>query len=661
MRRTLIISASVVAALVALVVILPFVIPVDAYRSRIEDEASAATGRTLKINGALHLTIFPELGIEARDVTLANVPGGHAPHLATMRSLTVGVKLMPLLSGRIEVSGITLDKPVVHLEADRNGHGNWMLGRKAETAKASPAEAAGGGVARAARAHFQGLRIRDGRVHYRDDASGATRTLDNIDLTVGITSLAKPITIDGSLVTGGQTVSLDGRIAAPDALMAGRASAVDLSLTSNLLQASFKGTLARDTAEGTLKLDTPSLRRLARWAGHPLAPGGGLGRLSLEGKLTAKGKIDHFSAIRLVLDKMTLTGALALDRSAKVPFVHGALAVDRFDLNPYLAAAPAANGGGHKTGPPASGPGWSTRPIDLSVLGLMNAKLTLRTGALVLRNLKAGKTTIALALSGGVLNASLDLNGLYGGHGTARLRVDSRGRTPRFTNAAHFANLMVKPFLADTLGVDRIEGTGTVTMDVTAAGASPDAVMHALSGRGAITFKNGRVRGVDLAGVARTIRTALSGKATAKSAATDFTEMGARFAIAHGVMATKDFHLLSPFVRMTGAGDVNLGAQTMDMVVTPKAVASLEGQGGQQKLAGIGIPFRIHGPWSHLHYTPDLSGVARSVIQSIKKGGVSTKSLIQGLMGGVKQKKPASDKAPHKKKKTKKKKPSDAP
>ena len=514
-------------------------------------------------------------------------------------------------------------------------------------------------MARAARAHFQGLRIRDGRIHYRDDASGTTRTLDKIDLTVGITSLSKPITIDGSFVTGGQTISLDGRIAAPGALMAGRPSAVDLSLTSNLLQASFKGRLARDMAEGTLKLDTPSLRKLARWAGHPLAPGGGLGRLSLEGKLTTKDKTDRFSAIRLVLDKMTLTGALTLDHSAKVPFVRGTLTVDRLDLNPYLSAAPAVNEGGHETEPASSGPGWSTKPIDLSVLGLMNAKLTLRTGALTLRSLKAGKTTIAVALSGGTLNASLALNGLYGGHGTARLRVDSRGRTPRFANTAHFDNLAIKPFLADTLGIDRIEGTGTVTMNVTASGRSPDAVMHALAGRGAITFRNGRVRGVDLANVARTIRTALSGRATAKNAATDFTEMAASFSITHGVMTTKDFHLLSPFVRMTGAGDVNLGARTMDMIVTPKVVASSKGQGGEQKLAGIGIPFRIHGPWSHLHYTPDLSGVAHSVIQSIKKGGVSTKSLIRGLMGAVKQKKPAGDKTPNKKKT--KKKPSDTP
>ena len=52
-----------------------------------------------------------------------------------------------------------------------------------------------------------------------------------------------------------------------------------------------------------------------------------------------------------------------------------------------------------------------------------------------------------------------------------------------------------------------------MTLDVTAHGRSPNAIMHALAGKGAVTFLNGRVRGVDLAGVARTIQGALSGQA----------------------------------------------------------------------------------------------------------------------------------------------------
>ena len=629
MRRILIISAIVLAALVALVLVLPFVIPVDAYRSRIEDEATAATGRQLRIEGNLRLTIFPELGITAKKVTLANIPGGHAPYFATMESLRVGVRLIPLLSRRIEISEVTLTRPEINLEAAKDGSGNWVLGAKGERGETSPES----GISEAAGATFQGLRIQDGRVSYRDDATGRTRTLTAIDLTVGITSLAEPVSVDGSLVADGQTISLDGRIASLQALMSGAPTPADLSLTSNLVQASFKGDLARDSAQGTLKLDTPSLRKLAGWAGKPLPPGGGLGHLSLEGTLSAKGKTDRFSAIRLVLDKMTLTGALTAERAGKVPFVSGTLAVDALDLNPYLAAGHA---GGDAAKPAPSGRGWSTTPLDLSVLNLIDAKLALSAGALAVRDLKAGKTSVTMTLTGGLLKASLAMGALYGGSGNADISVDARGSVPRIANSARFDNLAIKPFLTDTLGIDRIEGTGALSMDVNASGRSPNAIMHALAGKGAIVFKNGRIRGVDLASVARTIQSAVTGAATSSSSATDFTEMGGSFGVANGVMTNKDFHLLGPFIRMTGAGNINLGEQTIDFVVSPKAVASIEGQGGKTGLGGIGIPFRIHGPWSHISYSPDLSGVATDILQSIKKGGISTKSVLEGLLGGTK-------------------------
>lgn len=638
MRRIVLIFLGVLAVLVALVVILPFVVPVDAYRSRIEAEATQATGRQLKIDGALHLTVFPELGLKAEKVTLANVPGGKAPYLATMQSLRVGVRLMPLLSGRLEVSEVTLDKPTINLEADKAGHGNWVLGGKAAAKQTSPAETAGGGVAAAAKARFQGVRIAGGTISYYDAQTGATRKIENIDLTVGITSLAKPLTVDGSLVTQGQKISLDGRIDSLKDLMDGDATPVNLSLTSTLVQASFKGRLARASADGLLKLDTPSVRKLAAWSGKALPPGGGLGHLSLEGQLSARGKTDRFSAIKLTLDKMTLTGALTLDRSGSVPALNGRLSVDDLNLNPYLAGAASGNAAAAQQPAPAkSGTGWSKKPIDLAMLKAMNARLTLNVGSLELRKLKLGQTTLVVNLQNGALTSRLDPITLYGGSGVATLNVSANGAVPHIADTLKFENLQIKPFLTDTLGIDRIEGTGTVTLNIDADGRSPDAIMHDLGGKGAITFLNGRVRGVDLAGVARTIQGALSGQSVSSSASTDFTEMGGTFTIQKGVMTSKDFHMLSPFIRLTGAGNVNLGEQSIDFVVEPKAVASMKGQGGQQGASGIGIPFRIHGAWSNIHYTPDLSGVATDILNSVKSGKFSTKSVLDGLFGGGQQ------------------------
>jgi AsmA protein len=111
------------------------------------------------------------------------------------------------------------------------------------------------------------------------------------------------------------------------------------------------------------------------------------------------------------------------------------------------------------------------------------------------------------------------------------------------------------------------------------------------------------------------------------------------------VAANKDLKLLNPFVRLNGAGIIDLGNQTLDYRVEPKAVSSIKGQGGDGGLGGIGIPFRIKGPWNNLSYSPDLSGVLDSAVDKIlqgknplddlKEGGLE--GLIPGLGGKPKQ------------------------
>src|SRR5688500_4835847 len=93
------ISIGVAAGLVCLAAV-PFLIPLGAYRGQIETMASRAAGREVTIAGPLSLTFRPEFGVSARNVTVANVAGGRAPHLLTLDALVVGAKFWPLVMGR---------------------------------------------------------------------------------------------------------------------------------------------------------------------------------------------------------------------------------------------------------------------------------------------------------------------------------------------------------------------------------------------------------------------------------------------------------------------------------------------------------------------------------------------------------------------------------
>ena len=608
LRNTLI----AVATIVAIALVLPFVVPTGTYRDRIESAAAHATGRVLRIEGPLRLMLFPQFGLKAEKVTLANMPGGHATAMVSVGDIRLALHFLPLLTGRVELAQIELDHPAIELEVNAEGRSNWNL------AKGKRAGAGGSSVTLPANTEFSGIKVSDGSISYTNDKTGTHRAVDHVNAIVAITRLDHPFVVDGNLTQNGHRIDFDVKIATLQTLLGDGTTALDLSLTSDMMQAGFKGVLGRDGAlVGTLKFDTASLRGVIGWLGDGLQPGGGLGRTSLESHIASKDKVTTLSAVRLLLDYSNMTGTLAIDTHGKVPSLTGALSVDRLDLNPYLAA-----GGKSASGQPAAKAetGWSRTPINLALLKKADARLSLEVGALRLRNLRLGKTVASVTLADGVLTARLDPITLYGGTGRAELDVDGRGNVPTFRNSLKFERVALWPFLDDTLGVRRIEGTGSLILDVAARGTSADAVMRTLSGKGSLTCSHGRIRGVDLGAIARTIQSVLGG-ATGTSANTDFFDMSGTFVIANGVLTNSDFRLAGPLLSMTGVGAVDLGGRSIDFRLVPKATA---------RGVSIGIPFRVKGSWDHVHYAPELSGVMNGVLQNLENGRAPFKDLFGG-------------------------------
>ncbi len=605
-------NASIAAvAVLAIILALPFVVPTGVYRSRIENAAALATGRSLHIEGPLRLMLFPQFGLKADKVTFANMPGGRAAAMASVGDIKLAVRFWPLLSGRVELARIVLDRPIIELEVNAQGRSNWNLGKN------KAAGMGGNSVILPANTEFSGIKISDGRISYANDKTGTRRMLDHVNAAVAITRLDQPLAVDGSLTQNGHRVDFDVKVATLKTLLGDETTALDLSLTSDMMQAGFKGGLEQDGGlAGTLKFDTASLRNMLGWLGESLPEGDGFGRASLESHIASKDKVTIFSGMRLLLDGATMNGTLALDSSGDVPSLKGALSIDQLDLNPYFAAKRAG-------GPPARKPetGWSETPITVALLKKADTELTLSVGALRVRSLRLGKTAVSVTLTGGVLTARLDPMTLYGGGGRAELDVDGRGAVPRFHNVLKFESVSLGPFLNDTLGVSRIEGTGSLSLDVGSQGANANAVMHNLSGRGAIAGSHGRIRGVDLDKVSRTIQTVLGEGTTEPAANSDYLDMSGTFEIRNGTLSNRDFHITGPVLSMTGSGTVDIGNRGIDFRLVPKAAV---------KSVSVGIPFRVKGSWDSVRYAPELGGVLNGVMQNLQTGKVPFKGLFGG-------------------------------
>lgn len=610
--RNILIALGVV---VVLVVALPFVVPLDMYRGKIESAAGSATGRSFKIDGPLRLTFFPHFGVRAKEVTLANAPGGRAAVMVAVGDIDLSVKVLPLFSGRVALDKIVLDKPTIALEVDKNGNPNWKFGKETEDAKGDKTK---GTLTLPAGTEFSGIEVTDGRVTYDNDKTNTHRALEHVNITVAITTADQPIAANGDMMLMGKKLSFTAHLATLQTFLGSGNTTFDLTAEADLMKAHVGGVMLPDgTMKGDIALSSPSFRGLAGWLGTTL-PAGGLNGLTLASKVENKDKVTTLTDLKVTLDGQTMQGHLAVDARAKIPVLDGELSVDRLNLNPYLSGGK----GDDKTPTQA---GWSRKPISLALLKEFNGRLALTTGSLRVQGLSLGRTSLRLDNQGGLVTVWLDQMALYGGNGKAELTVDARGAVPRFANTLAFSGVQLSPLLKDALGLTAIEGTGALNLDIRMAGASPAALMHSLSGRGAITGTNGRIRGVDLGAVARTVSVAVGGNATGDVAATAFHDMGASFTIASGVINTSDFHLQGPVVQMTGAGAIDVANKTIDFKVRPQAAVA-----GY----GIGVPFKITGTWNKLHYAPDMAGIVGGVFDSLKNGGSALGNLFGGNKGG---------------------------
>ena len=141
--RKLRIAAYVAAGLIgliviALVLVVLFVDPND-YRDDIEKMVEQKTGRELTLSGDLKLSVFPWIALETGPASLGEAPGFGPEPFVSIKEAHVGVRLLPLLRGKVEVGSVRLDGARIRLITDESGRDNWADLGKSETQQAPQA------------------------------------------------------------------------------------------------------------------------------------------------------------------------------------------------------------------------------------------------------------------------------------------------------------------------------------------------------------------------------------------------------------------------------------------------------------------------------------------------------------------------------------------
>jgi len=288
MLKWLLIGLGVLIALViAAIAALPWLLDTPAIKSYVTQVAAHSFGRPVRY-ASLSVSAFPLPAVRLKGFQVAEDPAfGPGPFL-TVGEGRIGIRLRPLLSGRVELADLTLDEPRIDLVEDAGGRLNLAtLGAPAAPGPVAPRGAgARGGSLPGGGLVFSSVRVVNGSVRYtRRGGKEAAIQLEKINMAMsqgapgeGLVlrgdAVAQPgglrlVVAEASLMPGAArplgemplkaTVDLEAEDVAPIAAIF-LASPVVSGAAKGKLQ--LAGTPARPTATGMISLDRLTLSEL---------------------------------------------------------------------------------------------------------------------------------------------------------------------------------------------------------------------------------------------------------------------------------------------------------------------------------------------------------------------------------------------------------------
>ena len=167
------------------------------YKDEIQQLARDKANLVLTLNGDIGWSLFPWLGLELHEATLASAATPEKP-FADLDMIGLSVRVLPLLRREVQMSDIRVEGLNLTLQRDEKGQGNWEnIGRPAPAPAAPPAEGSSPAPAeqpaqapaakesRPVKLDIDSLTVHNARIDYTDAKTGRQYSAEGIELTTG--------------------------------------------------------------------------------------------------------------------------------------------------------------------------------------------------------------------------------------------------------------------------------------------------------------------------------------------------------------------------------------------------------------------------------------------------------------------------------------------
>jgi len=584
---------------------LPFLIDLASYQDQYKPVIEEALNRKIAVQG-IRLTIWPRIGARVAGFTVMDDPAFSTGPFASLTSLDVGVKLLPLLSQRVEIEEITLRDPLITLIKNKDGVTNLStIGpRTAAPARPDKPESQQGDPLQAlALLAVDRLSIDGGTLIYRDLSKASPQEYQVQDLIVTLTDVhlgeTPTLHLNAMVQPQKMPVSLDGRFG-------------PLVQTLELQQYDF----------------TLGIGRAA------VAVKGALVGGKLDATITAPSIRSSDLPMSLPLTKPVEITDLRVVARAPYPLKQGVSAMELADVTDL-------------------GLKIQTGRSTLDVKGTMlsgHAKVAMTSASVSTADLPIDMR-LKRPIEVKNLDVNADLKGqdarlsnlsflLFNGETKAQGGMSLGSPSPPFNGKILIRGLQLTPALEALSPDSKLAVSGTAAADIAVAGRgfSMADLTKALEGPAHVEVKDGRIEGVNLTGEALELLK-VAGISLDQAKATAFSTLQTDFMIKQGVVNVQKLLADSHDFQMTGNGTVGFD-QTLNLALNLNLT-----QGMSQKIASsspvakvamkdgrLRLPLVVTGTVQNPSYGLDSKALTGKVQEHVEE---RAKDAVEGLLKGT--------------------------
>ena len=629
------------------------------FREDISKTVRNQTGRELTIDGDISLDLFPWLAVEVGSASLGNAPGFGTEPMASFERASFSVRLIPIiLRQEVVVGAVNIDSLRLNLVVNEHGDSNWsdLIAEETNTESETVSGSAGD-------LNVNSVKIIDAMITYTNAESDEVIVIDGMNLSIGrLKDDGSSVPIDAELtfdmqpagLTGAMTldtvmtydaetgelrfdgVSIDGSVAGvasiptrmkilTDSIKVSTNEStvtvqpVDLTMLDMHIVADVQPFSYADviTLRADIAVDAFSPRSVMHLfdveppvTADPVA----LSRVIFDASAELTPTAIELTDVSIKLDDTSFSGSLSIPRTA-TGFYQFDLSGDSINLNRYMEpTVEAADRAGAESAPVEI-------PVDL--IAPLNARGKLTLTAATLGNMVFENVDLGLNSSGGKMRIFPISSDLFGGSYSGDVRIDVSGAVPSLAMNEKIERVDLAALVKAMFDQENVTGTVGGSFVLTGKGDDMVAIQRSLAGNMSLELTDGTYVGTDLWYELRRARALLKGASPPDPvlpAKTAFSTVRVSGVVTNGVMRSDDLFAELPFMQLTGGGQVDLVAATVDYNVTARILKRPEFLRDAtpeelDEFTEAVIPLKISGPIASPRIAPDLENLLRKRVE----------------------------------------------